>query len=146
MAEVVEHMVLTSGHYLKELQKIYQDPGSRLRWSESFRPGYFGEMGVHAMRPGEHGKISWKMKTLGIFEPRSNGEVLEPLQRFRHVLEGFIELLGIARTRGLEGRKVVSTLGPILRFKAGDAFRFPIAHQERHFLQIQRTLEQLKDQ
>jgi hypothetical protein len=43
----------------------------------------------------------------------------------------------------LDGAKVTSTLGPILRFKVGDAFRFPLAHQERHMLQIERTLAAL---
>jgi hypothetical protein len=44
----------------------------------------------------------------------------------------------------LEGEKVTSTLGPILRFKVGDAFRFPIAHQQRHMLQIERVLEEVR--
>lgn len=34
--------------------------------------------------------------------------------------------------------RVVSSLGPMIRFKADDAFRFSVAHQERHFLQIER--------
>ncbi len=37
--------------------------------------------------------------------------------------------------------KVTSSLGPIIRFKAGDAFRFPVAHQQRHFLQIERLVK-----
>ena len=36
--------------------------------------------------------------------------------------------------------KVTSSLGPIIRFKVGDAFRFPVAHQQRHFLQIERLV------
>ncbi|MEO5584289.1 MAG: hypothetical protein ABIQ75_02450, partial [Flavobacteriales bacterium] len=40
-----------------------------------------------------------------------------------------------------ESPRITSTLGPVLRFKIGDAFRFMIAHQERHFLQIERSLQ-----
>ncbi|MBK9762684.1 MAG: hypothetical protein IPO87_04815 [Flavobacteriales bacterium] len=54
-----------------------------------------------------------------------------------------LQLLNEAKEKGIEGEKITSTLGPILRFKAGDAFAFPIAHQERHWLQIERTLKEL---
>ncbi|MEO8734696.1 MAG: hypothetical protein ABI373_10230, partial [Flavobacteriales bacterium] len=50
-------------------------------------------------------------------------------------------LLEKALSQGLEGPRITSTLGPVLRFKIGDAFRFTIAHQERHFLQIERALK-----
>ncbi len=49
-------------------------------------------------------------------------------------------LLEIAKRTDLNVMRITSSLGPIIRFKAGDAFRFPIAHQVRHFLQLERTL------
>ena len=54
--------------------------------------------------------------------------------------EALIRLLEAARTTDLNAMKVASSLGPIIRFKAGDAFRFPVAHQQRHFLQLERAL------
>ena len=142
--EIAEHMNLTSGHYFKLLRKLYSDPRSRIKLKEFFHPGRFGEMSVKAMRPTAEGRINWKMRTLGIFEPRTaRTKGRTALHELRSMLAGFMELLDQARTRGLEGEKITSTLGPILRFKLGDAFRFPIAHQQRHFLQIDRTLQQL---
>lgn len=145
--EIAEHMNLSSGHYFKLLKKVYSDPRSRIESREYFEPGRFGEMGVKAMRPTGEGKINWKMKTLGIFEPRTaSTKGKAALHELRSMLEGFVDLLEKARSRGLEGERITSTLGPILRFKIGDAFRFPIAHQQRHFLQIDRTLQQLRSQ
>lgn len=139
--EVIEHMNLSSGHYHERLQKIYAEENNRLRFRSTFAPGYWGQRMVDTMQPKADGTIPWKMPTIGKFEPQVGGrEALRPIDDFEALLHGFIGLLERARTRGLEGEKVVSTLGPILRFKVGDAFRFPIAHQERHWLQIKRTL------
>jgi hypothetical protein len=85
------------------------------------------------------------MKTLGMFEPRSARLVGQAsLDRFLELLDRFEKVLLQARTRGWEGPRVTSTLGPVLRFKVCDALRFPIAHQERHMLQIERTLQEVR--
>ncbi len=139
--EVIEHMNLSSGHYYTALQRIYGGTNNGLRSAPNYTPGRWGNYFTNAMKPKTDGAISWKMRTLGRFEPGTSGSVaLGALDRFEAMCRGFIGLLERARTRGLEGEKVTSTLGPLLRFKAGDAFRFPIAHQERHMLQVRRTL------
>lgn len=143
--EVIEHMNLSSGHYYAALQRIYGEANNGLRSASSYTPGRWGSYFTEAMKPKDDGVIGWKMRTLGRFEPKAGGSVaLDALDRFEAMCLGFIGLLERARTRGLEGEKVTSTLGPLLRFKVGDAFRFPIAHQERHFLQIRRTLAVVK--
>ena len=142
--EVIEHMNLSSGHYYAALQRIYADEKSGLRSAATYTPGRWGNYFTAAMKPKDDGAISWKMKTLGRFEPKTADSAgLEALDRFEAMCLGFIGLLERARIRGIAGEKVTSTLGPLLRFKVGDAFRFPIAHQERHFLQIRRTVAAL---
>lgn len=146
--EVVQHMNLSSGHYHRLLQRLYANENNRLRFRSAYAPGMLGEYFVRSMAPKPNGDIPMRMRTLRMFDPARTapvapGDALAPLLRFREMLQGFMGLLERARTRGLEGEKVTSTLGPIVRFKAGDAFRFPIAHQERHFLQIARVLEQV---
>ena len=142
--EVIEHMNLSSGHYYDRLQQIYADENSPLRFRTTFTPGFWGKRMLNTMQPEADGTIPWKMPTIRKFEPHvARGEALRPIDDLIAMLNGFMGLLERARTRGLEGEKVVSTLGPILRFKAGDAFRFPVAHQERHMLQIERTLKEV---
>lgn len=140
--EVLAHMNLSSGHYHRHLQRTYADENNGLRFRTTFTPGFWGERMTRAMAPRHDRSIGWKMRTMGMFEPRTaNTEGTKALEEFAAMCHGMVGLLERARTRGLEGEKVVSTLGPVLRFKAGDAFRFPVAHQERHFLQIERTLD-----
>lgn len=145
VAEVFEHMNLSSGHYLDRLQRIYASPSRRTTRNSTFEPGRWGEMGVKAMRPDANGRISWHMKTLWMFEPKSARTVgYASLDRFVEMLDGFTKILQEAREKGWEGPRVTSTLGPLLRFKVCDAIRFPIAHQERHMLQIDHTLEMIR--
>jgi hypothetical protein len=145
IAEICEHINLSSGHYFKRLRKVYHDPESRLRFREYFEPGRIGEMSVKAMLPATDGKIGWKMRTLGMFEPvKTPVKKLGAMDELRSMLEGFHELLEVARARGLEGERITSTLGPLLRFRTGDAFRFPLVHQTRHFLQMERVLKELE--
>lgn len=140
--EVVEHMNLSSGHYYRRLQALYAKPAGSLRPSDTFLPGRWGQLAVQAMNPKADGTIGWRMRTLGMFEPRTTiTEGWAAFGRFEAMLAGFQELLALADKRGLEGPRITSTLGPILRFKVGDAFRFPIAHQQRHMLQIERVLQ-----
>ncbi len=143
--EVLRHMVLSSGIYHHRLQRIYADENNGLRFRTRYQPGRLGDYAAKAMQPKTDGTIGWRMKTLGMFEPRDVATTgWQALDDFEALIHGLLGLLERARTRGLEGEKVTSSLGPILRFKAGDAFRFPIAHQKRHLLQIERTLLVLK--
>ncbi len=143
--ETCEHMNLSCGHYLVQLRKAYEDPRSRFTRSDLHRPGYWGGMLTNTMKPTSDQRIKWPMPTLKIFEPRqAPTKRLASLDEFITMLEGFHALLDVAAARGMEGPRITSTLGPLFRFKVADAFSFAIAHQERHLLQVDRTLQALK--
>lgn len=146
VVEVFEHMCLSSRHYLGQTEKIYMDRTSRLRFSRTYSQGTMGRFFTEGLRPSAEGKVSWKMRTMGMFEPRPENCIgSNSLDRFVQMCERFLAVLEIASTRGLEGAKVTSTLGPIIRFKVGDALLFPIAHQQRHMLQVERTLRMVEE-
>ena len=108
---------------------------------EEFVPGRWGDKFTLDMLPGSNGRAANPMRALWLFRPKAaKTKGIESLHEFRDLLKAQLDLLDLARTRGLEGRKVTSTLGPLFRFKAGDAFRFMIAHQQRHFLQLERAM------
>lgn len=143
--ETLQHMNLSSGHYHRLLQRIYANENNGLRFRTSFLPGYWGDRSARAMDVQPDGRIRFRMPTIARFTPRAaDVEGWQALDRFEAMCHGFIGLLERAKTRGLEGEKVTSTLGPILRLRTGDAFRFPIAHQRRHWLQIERTLDTVR--
>lgn len=137
--EVMEHLNILSGHYMRRLCRAYS--GAKVTSRNTFVPGYWGEKLTTAMRPLEDGTIPGPMRTLWFFEPKAaQDKGKQSLRDFHALLAEQILLLEMAFTHGLEGPRITSTLGPVLRFKIGDAFRFMIAHQERHFLQIDRAL------
>lgn len=140
--EVFEHMNLSSGVYARGLAKVLAEKADRHPANAEFKPGIIGDFSTRSMLPEADGRIAWRMKTLRMFDPpKQHGASSDSLTRFIALCEEFIRLLESARTTDLNRLKVVSSLGPIIRFKAGDAFRFPIAHQQRHFLQIERLLQ-----
>lgn len=139
--EVFEHMNLSSGIYARGLKKAFARHAGDFRANPVFKPGLIGGYAARAMQPKTDGRIAWRMKTLRMFDPpKQHGASHESIAGFIEHCTAFLELLEQARRTDLNRIKVVSSLGPLLRFKAGDAFRFPIAHQERHFLQIERAL------
>lgn len=136
-------MNLSSGVYARGIAKVFSEQAARHPANPVFTPGFFGDYSTNAMQPKPDGRIAWRMKTLRLFDPpKQQGASSESIARFIALCEEFLRLLEQARGTDLNRMKVVSSLGPILRFKAGDAFRFPIAHQQRHFLQIERLLAQ----
>lgn len=141
VVEVFEHMVLSSSIYEKGLQQVFDRKADQFTFNPVFKPGLLGAYSVKSMLPRLDGSIPMRMRTLGRFEPRKlQGASTASIDSFIRMCEGWRSLLDRARTTDLNAMKVTSSLGPIIRFKAGDAFRFPIAHQVRHFLQIERLL------
>ena len=139
--EVFEHMCLSSGIYLRGLERVFDERADSFPFNPEFSPGLLGGYFTKSMLPKPDGTIGSRMKTMRMFDPpRNQGAAKESIDRFIDMCERFRKLLDRARTTDLNRMKVTSSLGPIIRFKAGDAFRFPIAHQQRHFLQLERTL------
>lgn len=139
--EVFEHMNLSSGIYARGLRKAFDRHAGAHPANPLFKPGRIGDFSTRAMLPRTDGQISWRMNTMRMFDPpKQQGASQESIARFIRLCEEFHALLEAARGTDLNRITVVSSLGPIIRFKAGDAFRFPIAHQTRHLLQIERLL------
>ena len=139
--DVFEHLNLSSGIYLRGLERAFAEQAPSLRATPTFTPGFIGDYSTRNMLPRADGRLVWRMRTMRMFDPaRQHGSDHESINRFIALCEGFIKLLQLAPGTDLNRMRVTSSLGPVIRFRAGDAFRFPIAHQKRHFLQIERLL------
>lgn len=139
--EVFEHLNMSSGIYIRGLQEVFARKAAGLKPNPAFKPGLLGEYFTKAMQPKPDGRIGSRMRTMKMFDPaRNQGASTESIARFVSMCQSFLFLLEKSRSTDLNRMKVTSSLGPIIRFKAGDAFRFPVAHQVRHFLQIERLL------
>jgi len=140
--EAFEHLNLSSGIYVRGLEKVFARSAERYRPNPDFKPGRLGDYLTRGMEPRPDGAIRWRMRTMRMFDPgRQHGASHTSIDRFVDLCDRIQALLATARTTDLNTMRVASSLGPIIRFKAGDALRFPVAHQRRHFLQIERLLQ-----
>jgi len=139
--EVFEHLNLSSGVYVRGLEDVFARKAGHYIANAIFKPGLFGGWFTDGLKPTPNGRIRWKMRTLKVFDPgRQRGASIHSIGHFVELCDRFLGLLEQAPQTDLNRLRVISTLGPLIRFKAGDAMRFPVAHQERHFLQIERLL------
>jgi hypothetical protein len=139
--DVFEHLNLSSGIYLRGLERAFVEQAPSFHASPTFTPGLIGDYSTRSMLPRADGRLAWRMRTMRMFDPaRLHGSDSGSVNRFIVLCEGFIKLLQLGPGTDLNRMRVTSSLGPVIRFRAGDAFRFPIAHQQRHFIQIERLL------
>jgi uncharacterized damage-inducible protein DinB len=62
------------------------------------------------------------------------------LQEFGEQQEKLLQLLESAKGRDLTGNHVPITLTKLVKLRLGDAFRFLVAHEQRHMIQARNTL------
>lgn len=145
--ECIEHMNLSSGHYIKRLETLIPqlEKTARIESNYDFKPGFFGEKFSSGILPKEDGTLSSTMKTFFFFEPKlAKTKKHKSLEEFQQMNQTTIELLHRAEHINMNRGKVTSTLGPVFRFKTGDAFRFSIGHNVRHMAQIEKVIQVIK--
>ncbi|MFK7903813.1 MAG: DinB family protein [Chitinophagales bacterium] len=143
--QCLEHLNLTSRHYIPEMQKAVQKAiAAGQSPTEDFKHGFIGNKMTTGTRPSPNGKISNPIQTFKKYNPNN----LAPSESTQIVFEEFLQhhqdLLAIIAQSAMVNMnkvKVKSLLGSILKFKLGDAIEFLIAHEQRHVLQAQKVLE-----
>ena len=142
--ECLEHLNLTYDYYLPQIKKGIAK-GQHLPPKEYFQTGWFGNYMTSGMQPKPSGKIGMKTKTFQKTTPQlEEGGKDKVIHTFLKNQNTFLSHVEKGATLNLERIKVISLIGPILKFKLGDAFRFLTAHNNRHFQQIENVLEAAK--
>lgn len=140
--ECLEHLNLTYDYYLPQLEKaIGKAKDKGWKPESNYQPGFLGKKMIESVRPGDKGKIGMKMKTFKRTTPAIEGRPAEiTINRFLIHHRQFIQLIEAGRGVNLQRPRVTSLIGPALRFRLGDALRFLQAHNERHWLQLERAM------
>jgi uncharacterized damage-inducible protein DinB len=142
VAQVLEHLNIYSRYYINAIE-------NRLHLNQSgpdvfFKPGWLGNYFTRLMKPGENKIILKKMKApknaVPAAKPNAEAMLTECLQHQHHLLN----LLQIAKNVNLNYIRIPISINKYIKMKLGDTFRFLIAHEQRHFLQIENTLNVLK--
>ncbi len=141
IAQVLEHLNSYNRYYLPQIEKALQTGRiKKIPANQSFRSGWFGNYFTNIMQPGKDGLIQKKMKS-----PQDHAPVpdLDGEKVIREFLEGqnrLIDFLQQANHTDMGKLRVPISISKYIRLKLGDTFRFLIAHQNRHFVQIQNIL------
>ncbi len=97
------------------------------------------------MLPKSNGQITNKMQAPKGYRPPSdidNNIVIEEFLKQEHDL---LEFLDEAGRKDLQRIKIPISLSRFIRLQLGDTLRFLIAHHQRHFIQVQNTLKEIKE-
>lgn len=92
------------------------------------------------MRPGGDGKIANKMKAPKDHRPLLTLDVKAVMRTFIEQQHRLLNLLEQAKGKDIGRIRTPISISRFVTLKAGDTFRFLIAHQQRHFVQISDTI------
>ena len=142
VAQVLEHLNIYARYYITAIeQKLHlNQSGANL----VFTPGWLGNYFTQLMKPAADNSLRSKMKAPSNAVPSAQPSAQAMLNEFITHQHHLLNLLQIARTANLDYIRVATTLSKLITLKLGDTFRFFIAHEQRHFLQIENTLRDLQ--
>ena len=139
VAQVLEHLNLYCRHYITAIEtKLHLNQSGP---TVNFRPGWLGNYFTKLMKPTEDRSIPKKMKAPKNAVPSAQPDAQLMLDEFIHHQHHLLNLLQIAKTANLENIRIPTSLSKFIALKLGDTFRFFIAHEQRHFVQIGSVLK-----
>lgn len=139
--QVLEHLNSYGNYYLLAIERsLEQDKKS----TEVFKPGWIGNYFTKLMKPGENGTITHKMQSPKDHRPHSHPDAFPVLTTFLEQQHYLLELLEKAKTKNIGSIRTPISISRFIKLKVGDVFRFLIAHEQRHFVQIENALAAVK--
>lgn len=139
----LEHLNLYGDFYLPLFeQTIEKGVRKGMQARPNYKPGWLGSYFARSMRPKE-GKITNQMNTFKTKNPTLVDVPDNVVERFLEQQQRMLNILKRAERTDIQQLRIPTTLGNFMKIRLGDGFDFFIAHEERHMLQIQRTLESL---
>ena len=138
IAQVLEHLNFYSRHYILAIEhKLH------LHQTEpqvKFTPGWLGNYFTNLMKPGADNTISKKMKSPKNALPSVQPDAKLVLDEFINHQHHLLNLLQLAKTADLNSIRIPTSLSKFIALKLGDTFRFFVAHEQRHLIQIKNVL------
>lgn len=138
--QVIWHLESYNQYYLAAIHTAMAT-GAAAQPNARYTAGWLGDYFTRTMQPDAHGKVK------GMKAPTNHTPA--PAYANRAVLADFLasqqkllQQLEAARRLNLQNIKVPISIAKWLKIRLGDTFRFLIAHQQRHMLQITNIVQQ----
>lgn len=141
VAQVLEHLNMYDRYYLPQIEKAVGVVSKD--WNAWFVAGFWGDYFTRSMLPTNVYEVKNKMKAMKGYRPDRAVNVEAVLDDFIKNQHKTIQLLETARKRNLNTIKIPITISKFVRLKLGDAFRFLMAHKQRHMIQARNALKTL---
>jgi hypothetical protein len=136
---VIEHLNTYGRYYLPKLQEAISRSKSKAK--EWFVPGWLGGYFTKSMMPKPDGTITNKMKAFKAHSPAADIDALKAIQEFEQQEIWLLQLLDKAAQVDIDRNRIPISIAPFIKLKMGDVFGFIIAHHQRHFVQIEKQLD-----
>ena len=133
IAQVIEHLNTYNAYYNPEIR------AGLARSNNAFDPvfpsGILGNYFTNSMLP-KSGKVKNKMKAFKNHSPAPNLNVIGVINDFIDHQTELLRLIEAAKKTDLGKIRIPISISRLIKLKLGDTLRFLIAHQQRHFVQI----------
>ena len=140
VVQIVYHLQTYNNYYLPQVSKAIRN--TQAKQAVTFTPGWLGDYFTKAMQPTENGNAAKPMNAIKGHIPPLNYAEKAILPEYLQSQLQLIALLTQAKNTNLNTIKIPISIAPFLKIRLGDTFRFLIAHQQRHFAQIERGVQQ----
>lgn len=146
-AQCLDHLNSYGHYYLPKLKKAIEEAAPRpLKKAAYFKPGWLGDYFTKLMLPQPDGQPAKKMKAMKghLPVPVKETDCHQIIAVFIDQQERLLALLEVAKKVDLNKIRIPISIAPFIKLKAGDTFRFIIAHNLRHAAQAGRALATCK--
>ena len=139
--QVLEHLNSYGRYYLLAIERSMNRNTETV---EYFKPGWIGDYFTKLMKPGKNGQISNKMKSPKDHRPSKYPDAFPVLNTFLEQQQYLLDMLELAKTKNIGAIRTPISISRFIKLKLGDTFRFFIAHEQRHFVQINNALASIR--
>ena len=142
VAQIVEHLNTYDRYYILLASQMLNKAG-RVSVNKQFKPGWLGEYFVNSMysQVKTTGAVTNKMSAMKGHIPSETLDATKVLSEFIADQRKLLELLEQMKDVDIASVRIPITISKFITIKLGDAIRFLVAHEVRHFSQIERALQ-----
>jgi DinB superfamily len=141
VVQVIEHLNAYNRFYLPAIERALAERNdTRNAW---FNSGFWGDYFTKMMKPTNVFEVKNRMKAMKKYSFPNSLNVNSVFNEFLEHQQKLLQLLENSRERDLNAIKVPITMSKYVKLKLGDTFRFVIAHEQRHMVQVRNTMRKV---
>ncbi len=135
--QVLEHLNSYYRYYLPKMELLME--ASKRPARPYFKPGWLGAYFTRMLAP-RNGVVYNKMKAMKSHSPSPGLDAATVTAEFLRWQRKLVHLLQLAQKHDISAIRIPISIAPFIRLQLGDTFAFIVAHNQRHWIQIEHLL------